>query len=110
MLAKRGRVATSIAKPMPTSAWDHVNECTIEVPPARVLIAGCTDYFPDTARIEPVPGSYRARPYYGSLSSLSEDCLDGDDYYRVVLWRAAPGPVRVLKKRGYQTGPPASPR
>lgn len=86
------------------SAWDHVNECTLEVPSGRVVIAGCIDYFPDAARIELVPGAYRARLYYGSLYSLSEDGLDGDDHYRVVLWRAAPGPVQVLKQRGDQTG------
>jgi hypothetical protein len=92
------------------SAWDHVNECSVEVSSGRVVIAGCTDYFPDAARIELVPGSYRARLYYGSLRSLSEDGLDGDDHYRVVLWRAAPSPVQVLKQRGDQTGQPASPR
>ncbi|HEV3315366.1 MAG TPA: hypothetical protein VG488_00305 [Candidatus Angelobacter sp.] len=92
------------------SAWDHVTECTVEVPSGRVVIAGCTDYFPDAARIELVPGPYRARIYYGGLSSLSEDGLDGDDHYRVVLWKAAPGPVQVLKQRGDQTGQPASPR
>lgn len=84
------------------SFWDHVNECTIEVSSGRIAIAGCTDYFPDAARIELVPGPYRARIYYGSLSSLSADGLDGNDHYRVVLWGAAPGPVQVLKKRGEQ--------
>ena len=33
------------------------------------------EYFPDAARIEPAPGSYRARIYYGGLSSLSQDGL-----------------------------------
>jgi hypothetical protein len=88
------------------SAGDHVNECTVEVSSGRVVIAGCTDYFPDAARIELAPGSYRARLYYGSLGSLSEDGLDGDDHYRVVLWRAAPGPVQILKQRGEQKSQP----
>jgi hypothetical protein len=90
------------------SAWDQVNECTVDVPSGRVVVAGCTNYFPDAARIELSPGSYRARIYYGSLRSLSEDGLDGDDHYRVALWTAAPGPVQVLKQRGHQTGEPAS--
>jgi hypothetical protein len=81
------------------SAWDYVIECTVEVLSGRVVIAGCTDYFPDAARIELAPGPYRARIYYGDLNSLSEDGLDGDDHYRVVLWRAAPGPVQILKQR-----------
>jgi len=66
--------------------------------------AGCTDYFPDAARIEFAPGSYRARIYHGSPSLLSEDALDGDDHYKVVLWTAAPRPLQVLKQRGDQAG------
>ena len=85
------------------SAWDHVNECTLELPSGRVVIAGCTDYLPDAARIDLTPGSYRARVYYGSMSSLSEDGLHGRDHYKVVLWRAAPGPVQILKQRGNST-------
>ncbi len=85
------------------SAWDHVNECSIEVPSGRLVIAGCTDYVPDAARIDLPSGSYRARIFYGNLSSLSEDGLDGDDIYRVVLWKAAPSPVQILKQRGDPT-------
>ena len=88
------------------SAWDQVNECALEVPSGRIVIAGCTDYFPDAARIDVVPGSYRARIYYGSLSSLSEDGLDGNDHYKVALWRAAPSPVPVLKQRSDPSGQP----
>jgi hypothetical protein len=70
-----------------------VNECTLDVQSGRIVIAGCTDYFPTAARIEVSPGSYRARLYYGNLDALS------DDHYKVVLWLAAPGPLKVLKQR-----------
>jgi len=90
------------------AAWDHVNECSFEVSSGRVVIAGCTDYFADAARIDVLPGSYRARVYYGNLNSLSDDGLDGDDHYKVILWRAAPAPVQVLKQRSDQIGPPSS--
>ena len=80
-----------------TNGWDQVTECSIEVTSGRLVVAGCTDYFPDAARIDVPPGSYRARIYSGNLNSLSDDGLDGDDHYRVVLWNAAPGPVLVLK-------------
>jgi len=78
--------------------WDQVNECNLEVASGRIVIASCTDYFPDAARIEVPPGSYRARIYYGNLNSLSEDGLEGEDHYRVVLWRSAPSPIRTLKQ------------
>ena len=33
------------------SAWDRVNECSIEVPSGMLVIFGCTDYRPDAARV-----------------------------------------------------------
>ena len=80
-------------------AWDQVNECDLEIASGTIVIAGCTDYFPEAERIQVEPGSYRARLYYGKLDSLSEDGLDGDDHYRVVLWMSEPQGVRVLKPR-----------
>jgi len=78
--------------------WEHITECSIDVPTGRLVIAGCTDYFAEASRIEVEPGCYRARVYYGSLASLSDDGLDGDDHYRIVLWRGEPIPPRVLKR------------
>jgi tetratricopeptide (TPR) repeat protein len=69
------------------NAWDHVTEASLEVPSGRIIIAGCTDYFPDAARITVQPGTYKVRIYYGALDSVDEELgLDGDDHYRVVLW------------------------
>ena len=96
------RVVVEIAEGAPDedlSDWDQVNECSLEAPSGRVVIAGCTDYFPDAARIELSPGSYRARIYYGKLNALSADDLDGDDHYRIILWSAALGAVKVIKQR-----------
>jgi hypothetical protein len=89
-----------------TTTWDQVNECTLDVQSGRIVIAGCTDYFPDAARIEVSPGSYRARLYCGNLDALSEDGLNGDDHYKVVLWLAAPGPSRVLRQRANPSSAP----
>jgi hypothetical protein len=79
--------------------WDQVNECSIDVKSGRIVVAGCTDYFPDAARVQVAPGTYRARIYYGKLDSLSEDGLEGEDHYRVVLWPGDPTPPVVLKQR-----------
>ena len=64
----------------------QINECNIEVNSGKVVIAGCTDYFPDAKRIELKNGIYRARIYYGNLDKLSEDGLDGEDFYEIHLW------------------------
>jgi hypothetical protein len=80
-------------------AWDQVNECDIEIRSGTLVVAGCTDYFPDAARIKVEPGSYRARVYYGKLDSLSEDGLDGDDHYKVSIWMSEPSGLHILKRR-----------
>jgi len=79
--------------------WDHVTECSLDVPTGRIVIAGCTDYFADAARIDVPPGTYRARISYGSLDTLSEDGLDGKDRYRVQLWPGSAADPYVIKQR-----------
>jgi hypothetical protein len=79
--------------------WDQVNECDIEVPSGKIVVAGCTDYFPEAARIDVQSGSYRARIHYGRLNLLSDDGLDGDDHYKVLLWLSESRGVRIIKRR-----------
>ncbi len=68
------------------SQWEHVNECDLEIVSGILVVAGCSDFFPDAARISLNPGVYRARVLYGNLNSISSDGLDGDDHYKVILW------------------------
>ena len=82
-----------------SAGWDHIVEASLDVPSGRIAIAGCTDYFPDAARIDVAPGTYRVRVSYGGLDTLSEDGLEGDDRYRLQLWPAPPIAVRVVKQR-----------
>ena len=84
--------------------WDQVNDCSLDAPTGRIVIAGCTDYFPDAARVEVAAGTYRARVFYGALSSLSEDGLEGDDHYKVVLWKGPLTSVAVRKRRSGAAG------
>jgi hypothetical protein len=82
-----------------SSEWDHAVEASLDVISGRLVIAGCTDYFPDAIRIEVAPSCYRARVSYGALDTLSENGLSGDDHYRVQLWPGLPTAVSVLKQR-----------
>ena len=79
--------------------WDHVVECSLSVQSGRIVVAGCTDYFPDAARIDAAPGTYRVRVCFAGLHSLSPDGLDGDDRYRLELWQAPAIEPTVLKQR-----------
>ena len=86
------------------SAWDHVVESDFMLASGTLIVAGCTDYAPDAARLTLVPGTYRARICAGGFSTLSEDGLDGDDRYRLDLWPSAPsGPLCL--KRSHPEGP-----
>lgn len=66
---------------------DLVTESCMDVPSGRIVIAGCTDYLPEARRIEVPPGLYRVRVHYDGIGSVSADGLEGEDRYRVVLWR-----------------------
>jgi hypothetical protein len=77
------------APPADLSAWDHVTECSVKAPSGRLVIAGCTDYFPDARRIEVPAGSLRAR--------VSHRLAD-NEHYRVQLW-PAPVTAPVILKR-----------
>ena len=80
------------------SSWDHAVEFSVNLPSGKLVVAGCTDYFPEAERISLASGSYEARVLYANLDRLSEDCLDGDDYYRVELWKGSIKSLRVLKQ------------
>lgn len=80
--------------------WDMVNECELQVASGRIVIAGCTEYFPDAQRIEVTPGTYATRILYRGLGSVGRDGLEGEDEYHVQLWQAAEWPTRTLKLWG----------
>jgi len=79
--------------------WGHAVEASLEVASGHLVIAGCTNHFPDTARIEVAPGCYHARLSFAELDSISEDRLKGDDHYWVQVWPSLPAGVRILKQR-----------
>jgi len=65
--------------------WDHVVECSIRIKSGRLAIWGNGEYYPDCPRVGVEPGIYQARIFHGGLNTLSEDGLDGNDVYWVVL-------------------------
>ena len=79
--------------------FDQVNECSIELPSGSLVVAGCTDYFPDAARIKLASGNYVVRVSYSGLETLDETGLEGNDRYLVQLWPGDLISPRVVKAR-----------
>lgn len=79
--------------------WEHINECSIDIPSGKIIVAGCTEYVPDAPRISVKAGTYQARIFYGDLDSLRDDGFDGDDNYKIVLWPGEATEPKVLKRR-----------
>ncbi len=77
----------SAAPPADHAAFDLVTEACMDVPTGRVVVAGCTDYFPDARRIEVPPGRYRVQVCSSGYATISADRLEGQDHYLVRLWR-----------------------
>ena len=67
------------------SEWDRINRAALVCNTGRIVVAGCTDYFPSAKRIEVAPGAYDVLVAYRNLESLSEDGLQGDDSYHIFL-------------------------
>jgi|SRR5438445_216302 len=66
--------------------WDHITTASLQIDSGRIVVAGCTDYYPDAARIEVKPRIYEAIVCYANLATLSPDGLDGGDSYSVHLF------------------------
>ena len=78
--------------------FDQIVECSILVESGVIVVAGCTDYFPDAARIKIPSGPYRIRASFEGLESVSADGLEGNDQYHLQLWPAPMGTVKILKQ------------
>lgn len=76
--------------------WDHVAEASLALPSGMLEIHECTGGSIDILTVP--AGTYRVRAYYGGLGTLSDDGLDGEDHYRVVLWPAPFADLAVLKQ------------
>ena len=75
--------------------WDHVAEASLDLPSGRLEVHECTGGSIDVLAV--APGPYRVRAYFGGLGTLTDDGLDGEDHYRLVLWPAPAAPVAVIK-------------
>src|SRR6267142_35118 len=79
--------------------WDHITTASLRIDTGRIVVAGCTDYYPDAARIEVQSGVYEVIVCYRNLASLSSDGLDGEDSYHVHLFPGCEIRPATIKER-----------
>jgi hypothetical protein len=80
------------------SEWQHIIEASMEIPSGILIISGCSDYLPDSPRIQVKLGTYRVRSYARGLDTLSSDGLEGNDEYQVALWPAPFHSLQIIKR------------
>jgi hypothetical protein len=78
--------------------WDNVVEADLEIQTGRMVIAGCTDLFPDAFRVELQRGNYRVRASARNLASIQPNGIDGQDSYEVSIWPSEPLGIRIVKR------------
>jgi hypothetical protein len=78
--------------------WDHVVDCSIEIPSGELIVSGPTEDLYHAQRIQLMPGIYCARVYFGMLEEVDDDGFEGDDFYKVTLWPSGEHkPMKVRK-------------
>ncbi len=78
------------------SQWDHIAECGLDLPTGKLQVHECTGG--PVLDLDVTPGSYRLRALFGGLGTISENGLDGKDFYAISLWPEATAPLRIVKQ------------
>ena len=77
-------------------AFDHLVLASLELPTGYLQVHECTGG--EKLKLSVSPGWYRVLFRGAKLGEGSENGLDGNDFYQVILWPAIPGPLVVLKQ------------
>jgi hypothetical protein len=86
------------------AGFDHVVEASLKSESGKLVVMGCTDYEPDAARFEVVPGWLRLRASRANLDTASALNIDSAETpetmerVRIQVWPAAPADVTVIKR------------
>lgn len=67
--------------------WYQINKTALECQTGRLVVAGCTDYFPKAFRLEVEPGTYDLLIGYRSIGTVSPNRLEGEDSYHLFIAR-----------------------
>ncbi len=76
---------------------DHAVEGSFDVPSGKLVVMGCTQYFPDAPRVEVPAGTYRVLVVMTGIASIKNESEPAEDRYLVYLWPGAARGARLLK-------------
>jgi hypothetical protein len=76
-------------------AWQHVVEAPLTTG-GLIEIEECTGGTLACFSVE--PGDYTVRALYRGLDKLSEDGLNGKDFYEIQIWKAPCAGLRVIRQ------------
>lgn len=75
--------------------WQHVVEAPL-VTTGRIEVDECTGGTQAGFSVE--PGDYMVRALYRGLDKLSEDGLEGEDFYEIQIWKSQCAGLRVVRR------------
>jgi hypothetical protein len=76
-------------------AWQHVVEAPLATT-GMIEIHECTGGSLACFQVE--PGDYTVRALFRGLDTLSDDGLDGKDFYEIQIWKSLCPGLRVIKR------------
>lgn len=76
--------------------WDHIAEASLALPSGNLQVHECTGGV--VADFKVAAGWYRVRSMHGGFDTVADVGIDGNDYYKVVLWPADPADIVVIKQ------------
>lgn len=77
--------------------WDQIIEAPLQIDTGRIVVAGCTDYFPDALRLHVAPGHYSVLVCYKNLNGIADNGIENKDEYHVWIYPNASKDVEVMK-------------
>jgi len=77
------------------NAWQHAIEAPLNTS-GRIEIHECTGG--PQACFTAEPGDYTVRALYRGLDTLSEDGLEGKDFYEIQIWKSRCASLRVIRR------------
>lgn len=77
--------------------YDHIVEGGLEVKSGVLQVLDCPNNSLES-EVKVTPGNYRVRIYSSNLSSVMDEDEDGNDYYKIEIWRDDNMERKVLKR------------